>query len=603
MEITKNEKIILRCNDVQKAIRYAEYAGIVLGARTKVADCVSFTGPGDLAGLLTSLDEDDMLVLYNIGHLDYSLLEYLHGAIRNQKIDIFIDKGPSARPIELDLNPFVPILLVKEDESVPEILNDIDFKRYDVDKFQEDINDQLKKKTDRFFNGIKYFSRGFDTAIYQGDDGSTLGLYVCFSLEDCWEVSKLCFAIEYSGIPIIVHYRNEFQGWNAIKEDLSYIEPYNKILFVLSENFRKDDYLADLVDYVKKLKDKSDIIEYNLDNPEESIEDFCIKIKKILGLDVDSLLSKVENFLSKDCFNEAFVFLKANRDINPFYMKNERLFKYAKIFSDKGSYIHAKDLYEISASDGYAPAQCNLGWIKENSNDLSEAVKWYLKAAEQGNQVAQCNLGYCYEKGRGIKQNYSEAIKWYLEASSNGNKRANDQLHNISNDIIFNEAYHLVNDNIDKSKAFKLYLIGAKKEYGPALCNLGWMYSKGYGVTKDMSEANKWYRKSAEKGYRVAQMNLANNLENGNGINQDYSEAFKWYMKATTGTIGDQREMVAKARYNVARFYENGLGIPKDINEAIIWYEKATPYKDSREKVEMLKKENSLTNKIFKLFK
>jgi hypothetical protein len=125
-------------------------------------------------------------------------------------------------------------------------------------------------------------------------------------------------------------------------------------------------------------------------------------------------------------------------------------------------------------------------------------------------------------------------------------------------------------------------------------------------VAKNLSEANKWYRKAAEQGIRAAQLYLASNLENGIGIKQNYLEALEWYKKATEGAIWqNERQMVAQAQYCVARLYENGLGVKKDIYEAINWYEKAAKqnYKDAREKADALKKENSLSNKIFKLFK
>lgn len=609
-------------------------------------------------------------------------------------------------------------------------------------------------------------------------------IYLCFSQEDQLSVYPLCKILDDNKIPYMITPLFDYNSWDGIKEDLADIESAKQFLWVVSDNSHKDDYIADIIDYAKQIKNESEIIEYDLDSPNESIKDLCSIIKKRL---YEGMFSKAKELYDTGNLDEAIkLYTKAangghsgaqtqigicyylgigvdkNYDRAVFYFSNaagqgepiaqyylgncylqgdgvnkneEKAAEWFKKASDQGNldaqtefgrcfyhgigvekdYNKAVEFYSKSAEQGHPKAQnclgicyengygvkkdlrlafewylksaqqgyssgqfnlgncyyygngvlqnyseavkwyhkaadqgnaaaqnilgrcyqngtgveknefeayhwywasaiqgdsdgqLNLGWCLDTGfgtiESQSDAVEWYLKSAKQGNQIAQCNLGLCYEKGRGVKQNYSEAIKWYLEASSIGNKRADDNLHNMPNDIIFKEAYHLNHDNIDNSKAFKLYLIGAEKGYAPALCNLGWMYSKGYGVTKDLSEANKWYRKAAEKDNRVAQMNLADNLEGGKGINQDYSEAFKWYMKATTGTIGDQREMVARAQYTVAKYYENGLGIPKDINEAIIWYEKAGSYKDAKERMEHLIKENSLSNKIFKLFK
>ncbi|MHB9054901.1 MAG: Holliday junction branch migration DNA helicase RuvB [Paludibacteraceae bacterium] len=65
--------------------------------------------PGDLAGLLTSLEPNDVLFIDEIHRLSPIVEEYLYSAMEDYRIDIMIDKGPSARSIQLDLNPFTLI--------------------------------------------------------------------------------------------------------------------------------------------------------------------------------------------------------------------------------------------------------------------------------------------------------------------------------------------------------------------------------------------------------------------------------------------------------------------------------------------------------------
>jgi Holliday junction DNA helicase RuvB len=65
--------------------------------------------PGDLAGLLTGLEEGDVLFIDEIHRLSPIVEEYLYSAMEDFKIDIMIDKGPSARSVELKLNPFTLI--------------------------------------------------------------------------------------------------------------------------------------------------------------------------------------------------------------------------------------------------------------------------------------------------------------------------------------------------------------------------------------------------------------------------------------------------------------------------------------------------------------
>ena len=62
--------------------------------------------PGDLAGLLTSLEPNDVLFIDEIHRLSPVVEEYLYSAMEDYRIDIMIDKGPSARSIQIDLNPF-----------------------------------------------------------------------------------------------------------------------------------------------------------------------------------------------------------------------------------------------------------------------------------------------------------------------------------------------------------------------------------------------------------------------------------------------------------------------------------------------------------------
>ena len=65
--------------------------------------------PGDLAGLLTNLGERDVLFIDEIHRLSPVIEEYLYSAMEDYKIDIVLDKGPSARSIQIELAPFTLI--------------------------------------------------------------------------------------------------------------------------------------------------------------------------------------------------------------------------------------------------------------------------------------------------------------------------------------------------------------------------------------------------------------------------------------------------------------------------------------------------------------
>ncbi len=77
-----------------------------LGVNLKVTSGPVLDKPGDLAGLLTSLEENDVLFIDEIHRLSPVVEEYLYSAMEDYKIDIMLDKGPSARSIQIDLSPF-----------------------------------------------------------------------------------------------------------------------------------------------------------------------------------------------------------------------------------------------------------------------------------------------------------------------------------------------------------------------------------------------------------------------------------------------------------------------------------------------------------------
>ena len=80
-----------------------------LGVNFKVTSGPVLDKPGDLAGLLTSLEENDVLFIDEIHRLSPVVEEYLYSAMEDFRIDIMIDKGPAARSVQLSLAPFTLI--------------------------------------------------------------------------------------------------------------------------------------------------------------------------------------------------------------------------------------------------------------------------------------------------------------------------------------------------------------------------------------------------------------------------------------------------------------------------------------------------------------
>jgi Holliday junction DNA helicase RuvB len=80
-----------------------------LGVGIKITSGPVLDKPGDLAGLLTNLDERDVLFIDEIHRLSPIVEEYLYSAMEDYKIDIMIETGPNARSVQINLNPFTLI--------------------------------------------------------------------------------------------------------------------------------------------------------------------------------------------------------------------------------------------------------------------------------------------------------------------------------------------------------------------------------------------------------------------------------------------------------------------------------------------------------------
>ena len=77
-----------------------------LGVNIKITSGPVLEKPGDLAGLLTNLEERDVLFIDEIHRLSTVVEEYLYSAMEDYRIDIMIETGPNARSVQIELNPF-----------------------------------------------------------------------------------------------------------------------------------------------------------------------------------------------------------------------------------------------------------------------------------------------------------------------------------------------------------------------------------------------------------------------------------------------------------------------------------------------------------------
>src|SRR5512145_1426971 len=80
-----------------------------LGVNIRVSSGPVLDKPGDLAGLLTNLEPNDVLFIDEIHRLSPLVEEYLYSAMEDYRIDIMIETGPNARSVQIKLNPFTLI--------------------------------------------------------------------------------------------------------------------------------------------------------------------------------------------------------------------------------------------------------------------------------------------------------------------------------------------------------------------------------------------------------------------------------------------------------------------------------------------------------------
>lgn len=222
----------------------------------------------------------------------------------------------------------------------------------------------------------------------------------------------------------------------------------------------------------------------------------------------------------------------------------------------------------LKAKSGEAEAQNALGEAyydgKGVTENLTEAVKWFTKAAEQENAKAQYNLGNCYYYGYGVYQYYGEAEKWYTKAAEQGCAEAQNSL-----------GYYY-EENHNPKKAVEWYTKAAEQGLPIAQCNLGVCYKYGNGVEKNLEETIKWYTKAANQGYAQAQYYLGKAYDKGDGVEKNDSEAMKWYLKAIKNNSPE-------AAYYYGDMLLNGnkqKGITQNIPEGVKYLRKAADLKN-----------------------
>lgn len=123
-----------------------------LGVNLKVTSGPVLDKPADLAGLLTNLEEGDVLFIDEIHRLSPIVEEYLYSAMEDYCIDIMIDKGPSARSIQIQLNPFTLIGATTRSGLLTSPLRARFGIRSLLEYYDSDVIEQIVKRSSKILN-------------------------------------------------------------------------------------------------------------------------------------------------------------------------------------------------------------------------------------------------------------------------------------------------------------------------------------------------------------------------------------------------------------------------------------------------------------------
>lgn len=191
---------------------------------------------------------------------------------------------------------------------------------------------------------------------------------------------------------------------------------------------------------------------------------------------------------------------------------------------------------DLNAKPGDLKSEYERGVFLEVTKNFDEAALCYQKAASQGYAPAQNNLGVFYQLGQGVRRNFDEALRWYRQAAEQGYASAQNNL-----GVCYRDGLGVKRDFTQAARWFRM---AAEQGLAAAQNNLGVRYYKGEGAATNYTEAVKWYRKAAEQGLPDALVNLGIAYVDGRGVPQDRVMAYIYFN--TAAAQGDKYAVQAR---------------------------------------------------------
>lgn len=113
------------------------------------------------------------------------------------------------------------------------------------------------------------------------------------------------------------------------------------------------------------------------------------------------------------------------------------------------------------------------------------------------------------------------------------------------------------------------FRISAKYNYHKAQFYIGYMYDEGEGIPCSYKSAIYWYKLAASNGNSTAMNNLGAMYSKGNGVSRDSTKAFELYREAYDAS--DNKSSEGRIMYNLGLCYKYGRGTKKNLEEAKYW--------------------------------
>ena len=164
---------------------------------------------------------------------------------------------------------------------------------------------------------------------------------------------------------------------------------------------------------------------------------------------------------------------------------------------------------------------------------------------------------------------YASALREWIPLAERGNARAQHEL-----GIMYAKGLGV---SRDYAKAASWFRKAAEQGHALSQKFLGDIYRKGRGLPKDDAQAVKWYREAAKQGHALGQKKLGDMYRMGRGVPKDYAQAVKWYRESA-------KQGEAWGQLSLGRMYEKGRGVPRGYAEAVKWYRKAADQGNAKAK-------------------